>query len=48
MNRYPLFVMLVVLGLCWSVSLLFPLSHGLGFVGKVTGLLVVSAAAFLL
>jgi len=48
MNRYPLLIMIVLLGLCWSFSWLFPLHYGLGLYGKVTGLSVISVGIFLL
>jgi protein-S-isoprenylcysteine O-methyltransferase Ste14 len=48
MNRYPLLIMIVLLGLCWSFSWLFPLPYGLGFYGKITGLLAMSSGIFLL
>lgn len=48
MNRYPLLIMIVLLGLCWSFSWFFPLPYGLGVYGKVTGLLAISAGIFLL
>lgn len=40
--------MIVLLGLCWSLSWLFPLDYGFGVYGNVTGLLAVSAGIFLL
>lgn len=48
MNRYPLLIMIVLGGLCWSLSWLLPLHHGLGLAGKVTGLFIVSGGIFLL
>jgi len=48
MNRYPLLIMVVLLGLCWSFSWFFPLPYSLGFYGKVTGLLAISAGILLL
>ena len=48
MNRYPLLIAAVLLGLCWSFSWLFPLPYSLGFYGKVIGLLAISAGIILL
>ena len=48
MNRYPLLIMAVLLGLCWSFSWLFTLHYGLGLYGRVTGLLAISAGILLL
>lgn len=48
MNRYPLLIMVVLLGLCWSFSWLFPLPYSLGLYGDLMGLLTVSAGIFLL
>jgi protein-S-isoprenylcysteine O-methyltransferase Ste14 len=48
MNRYPLLVMIVLVGLCWSLSWLFPLHHGLGLVGEATGFFIVSVGIVLI
>jgi protein-S-isoprenylcysteine O-methyltransferase Ste14 len=40
--------MIVLLGLCWSFSWFYPLQHGLGLFGKITGYFVVSGGIFLL
>lgn len=48
MNRYPLLIMIVLLALCWGFSLLFPFNPGLGFIGKIAGLLVIAVGIFLL
>lgn len=55
MNRYPLLIMVAMLGLCWGVSRLYPFTSGLGWVEKGMGwfimlcgiaLLVVAAGLF--
>lgn len=48
MSRYPLFIMIAMLGLCWSVSWLYPSTSGLGLVGKGTGWFVVLSGISLL
>ncbi|MDI6742478.1 MAG: isoprenylcysteine carboxylmethyltransferase family protein [Smithella sp.] len=48
MNRYPLLIMIVLLALCWGISLIFPLNLGLGLMGKVAGFLIAFVGIFLL
>ena len=48
MNRYPLLVMIGLLALCWGLSWLLPFNLGLGFIGKVAGLSLVSFGILLL
>ncbi|MHB8770492.1 MAG: methyltransferase family protein [Syntrophales bacterium] len=48
MNRYPLLIMVVMLGLCWGVSRLYPLTSGLAVVEKGLGWLVMLCGIALL
>lgn len=48
MNRYPLLIMMAMLGLSWGVSPLYPFPFGLGLVGKGTGGFVVLCGIALL
>ncbi len=48
MNRYPLLVMIVMLGLCWGASRLYPIPSGIGAVGEATGWFVVASGISLL
>lgn len=48
MNGYPLLIMIVMLGLCWILKWLYPLTSGLDLVGKAFGWVVVLCGISLL
>ena len=48
MNKYPLVIMIVMLGLSWGISLLYPVSSGSGLLGKGIGWFVVLSGISLL
>lgn len=48
MNRYPLLIMIVLLGLCWGVNRLYPLDFGFGIFGKTAGWIILLCGISLL
>jgi len=41
MNRYPLLMMVAMLGLCWGLHWLYPAASGFGVAGQAAGCVVV-------
>lgn len=48
MNRYPLLIMIVMLGLCWGVSRFYPSTLDLGLAGRGAGWLLLLCGLSLL